>query len=362
MDRGISGRRRALVAGLVALASLSGGFAALGAPPAGAATSEANPDLQAAWDLAAYVPRADRGTCIRVDPKDFANGDFSDAEAVLSCNATADVVDGLIYAKYPTAEALQAAYTANIPAGLPTGETGTPCPVETTWSYAGEGGGSDACFVNDFTNSDGEAGTLAKVVWTADDQLILGFAVSEAGDADALKKWWSEESGPLKDPDSAGLATLTETAYAKAGKKLAAAAPAAAKKCKTLDASLDEENAAADSPDYLLRPWIAAEIDCSVPKGSVRFVQVDPAQAEAYSSYLQSYLFDSEYPGLQTPAACDEPADLQQGKKTVGQIQCWYYQDTLWVGWYNEKTGVVGGLSSGLSPAAALKYAKANLT
>ena len=92
MIRGTSGRRRALVAGLVALASFSSGFTALGASAAGAATSEANQDLQAAWDLAAYVPQADRGTCIRVDPADFAGGDFSNAEAVLSCNASSDVV------------------------------------------------------------------------------------------------------------------------------------------------------------------------------------------------------------------------------------------------------------------------------
>lgn len=65
---------------------------------------------------------------------------------------------------------------------------------------------------------------------------------------------------------------------------------------------------------------------------------------------------------LKNPAVCDEPSDLRQGKRVVGQIGCWYDQDSLWVAWYNEKTGVVGGLVSGMSPAAALKYAKAHLT
>ncbi|MFN8028605.1 MAG: hypothetical protein U0W40_20295 [Acidimicrobiia bacterium] len=364
MTRSFVGRTRALfVVGVAALVTTTGlvGLAATGTS-AGAAQADASPELTAAAELASYLPLDQRGECARVDPTTFAEGRYANASAVASCLDVAADVDRLLYVRFASLADLQQAYSEQLPAGISTGESGTPCPVETTWSYDGEGGGNDACFTDTITPDGGDATTVAKMVWTAEDQLILGFAVNDAADADALKKWWSDSSGPLQEPDTEGLAPLTAAAWAKDGKRLIGTLPAAVSKCKTLDAPFaDESLRDREDPSYAYAPYLATEVDCSAPKGSVRYSQLTPETAARFAGFLRLYVYDSEYPGLKKPAVCRQTTDLKVGKKTVGEILCWYNQDTLWVAWYNDRTGVVGGYTTSRSPVDALKYARANL-
>ena len=335
----------------------------LAGPPAGAAASDSKADkiaaVEQAQELLQYVPSDHRASCARQEPSTFADGIFSDAVAIVKCEQPADAVDSMIYVKYGSADQMATEYADIVPDGLPASDgTATVCPVESTWRYGdGADAGRDACFVS--TNEDGE--NVAKMVWTADAPVILGYAFNVRGDGAGIKQWWNDSAGPLEKAEAdPGLADLTPAGRKAAGKALIQQAPKAATKCKLRDA--DPTEYVDDDAEWAWLPWLSAEVICQTNpgKGSVYYAQVTADNAEAFWNAFHESLTDEEY-GPKHPAVCKEPQPLVRAGDEVGAVACWYYHQTLWAAWYDRTTGIVGAASIGnMTPKGLLDYLDRN--
>ena len=346
----------------VAFAAMALVVATLGltGSPGGAATASRSDDLaaiKAAQQLLQYVPSDHRASCSRQVPATFADGNFEDAVAIVKCEHPADAVDSLIYVQYATAAQMATEYTSIVPDGLPASDgTATACPVEATWRYGqGADAGSDACFVA--TNDNGE--NVAKMVWTADAPLILGYAFNLDGDSAGIKQWWNDNAGPLASAEAdPGLADLTPAGRKSAGRALIQQAPKALTKCTQRDT--DPTVYLDDDAEWAWLPWLSAEVTCKGPgKGTVYYAQVTPDNAEAFWNAFHDTLTDEDY-GPKHPAVCKDPQPLVSKGDDVGAVVCWYYHQALWAAWYDKTTGIVGGATVPTSPQGILDYVKHN--
>lgn len=315
-------------------------------------------EVERIQDLIASVPEDHRATCARTDQSDFADGTFEDASALITCfHPTADI-ESVVYAQYEPDDVANQ-FDGLVPDDVPEG-SGEQCPSTGTWHYGDQvdapTAGQVACFLP--TASDGTE--LAWVVWTNDELGILGQAVNVAADGAAAKRWWLDSSGPLAEPDAVtGFADLTPAGRKASGRRLIRQAGSTTTNCKLRDAVIDGEYTP-DTAEWHWLPWLAAEVICKAPrKGAVYYMQLTPETAPQYWNQARLYLSDEEY-GPEHPAVCDEPQPVTNGGKQIGEVQCWYYHQTLWASWYDQRRGVVALITANVSPKQLYDYLEDN--
>jgi hypothetical protein len=301
------------------------------------------------------VPEADRASCARSDPSTLGDGTFGDALAILRCLPAHEGVSEVLYVAYPDAATLGAAYDRYVVSGLPSADGVTvACNTEGTWSYGdGTDAGRDACFVS--TESDGVS--VAKMVWSTDAISVLGYAINTDGDGDALKRWWNDEAGPLQEPTAVeGVASFDPADRETAGRRLVKQlARSNATRCKLRDADVVDAYSV-DDAEWQWMPWVSAQVTCTLPKSAVYVTKVTPGESTyGYWVAVRDLLTDSEYESP-SASACDRERPYERNGTQVGELWCWYYQNTLWASFYDLDRGVVTSATIPVRPARAVRF------
>jgi hypothetical protein len=324
-------------------------------PASGSLPAATDESLDTALALLEYVPETDRPSCARSDPSTLGDGTFADAAAILRCVPSHDGVTEVLYVAYPDAATLGAAYARYSVSGLPSADgVNVVCNTEGTWSFGdGTDAGRDACFVS--TEADGVS--VAKMVWTADAISVLGYAINTDGDGDALKRWWNDEAGPLQEPTAVdGVASFAAADRKAAGRRLVKRlARTDARGCELRDADVSDAYST-DEAEWAWMPWVQAQVICRLPKSALYVTQVAPGDATAgYWVAFRDGLTDSGYESP-SAAACSDARPHEVRGEQVGELWCWYYQQTLWASFYDYETGVVTSATIPVKPARAVAF------
>jgi hypothetical protein len=359
--RDASRARRALA--LVTVALATAGIGVVADSPEAHAASEDVEAVQRTQDLLGYVPSDHRRYCSRIDPETFADGNFGSPIAIVYCDDPAEGVDSVVYAQYEDPNEARARYDQALPDGLPEsdGTSTNQCPSQGEWHFADaedETAGSDACSISEGPDGD----PIATMAWTSDENGILALAVNSDGDGPTLKQWWNDNAGPLAEPEvDDELADLTPARRKAVSTRLANRTPDIVKSCEIEGADVSEYTPG--QPEWEWLPWLDAHVICktTTPKrGRVDLFQLAPDNAGDFANAFRDHLTDDEY-GSKHPAVCEEAHPIVRNGEEVGEVGCWYFHQTLWAGWYNHDTGVVGAAAiPGVSPSELLSYLKRN--
>lgn len=332
--------------GLVAAAVLVTLATVVGAGPLDAASSGTE---GAAAALAAFVPEEHRYACQIADPADPVAVGRAVADrqaavaAVLECGdgLDSDVVDYVAYVRFTTLDAMNAVYReyAQDLAGAPPRSSDGECPGERTWSFEGRTAGSVACY---YGSADGVGNPIderAALVWTYDDELILGLANTPAAEADALSTWWEEDAGPSRTAGRvAGLAATPGVSSRRAEQRLRKHVPTAFRRsCRPLDVG---DPASVGDLFHGGRLFVGAGLLCAPSEGAdrVRYYSVGRGAIDG---------FFEAYHGVAPDAVEDCPGtgtwSLGSGRRQreVGEYSCWQDDATAAIAWSQRELGIV---------------------
>ncbi len=151
------------------------------------------------------IPKQTRAACRsgdRTSPDSIGSSLFAHrffVEAVAVCQASDPAADTVYYAKITDGAVEDYASQVYALSDEQLSDDGKRCPTQSTYSI-GTGKakrvlGTYACYFLD--NADGTQRVVWR--WTDTRQDVLAVAVNDAGDADALRAWWSSNrSGPIQ--------------------------------------------------------------------------------------------------------------------------------------------------------------------
>jgi hypothetical protein len=143
-------------------------------------------------DLLHHVPEAIRSTCIKSDAPQVVT---AAAVAVVDCYPhTTDAPNFVRYASFPTLQALDSVFNADVAFAAERASTSKLCSTD---PFTGGNGpytrgdttvGQLICYLD---------GAAAWVGWTYEPDLIWAGASRGDGDAKSLYQWWSNSGGPI---------------------------------------------------------------------------------------------------------------------------------------------------------------------
>jgi hypothetical protein len=320
--------------GVVALAAVivvgSQSMSWASVPTAGKVSESTDALLNSEQTLLESIPSDQRYGCYAQDPSRDKAATAQAASIQVKCDNPADGIDDVVYLKFATAADLAASYAASSASDLPQladGDT-TTCPGKSAWSYHGtSSGGQFSCSAA----SDG-----ASMIWTADDQLIEGFAT--ASDGATIRQWFNSSSGPLQTPE-------TVTDFADTGKKALAAEKALKKSVAKVASGCKSvvDVVAPGDLEWGWMPWIDTAISCNVGKdGHLYTNELTPQSAKPFEAALTKEIIGTD--DVTRPGECKDGRDVMAGKKTVGAIECFVDGDGIFAVWYASDTGTTGSL------------------
>lgn len=310
--------------------------------PAGADADSAE---QAARQLVRSIPEDQRYQCLIADPTSASDVGTQIASAAASVSSVVEcspsgAADYVAYAQMTSAQAMNALYLQFAQgSGGPTQSEEGKCPSEGTWQLDDADVGRVACYYSTMNDGTVIPETVSRV-WTDDQNNIIGFASAADGNSDAvaLRKWWTDTAGPLKEPeDVVGFAPSSDTAVERARSDLTSRVPKSLRSgCKPSTRSAERD-----------RLWVRAELICqpdsSTGVNQVLYDSVDPRIIDKY--------FASSVPAASTlDGSCPDTGTFTVGKgkskHTVGQYACTKTApapdgSTILYTWSDRKRGIV---------------------
>jgi hypothetical protein len=317
------------------------------ASPAPAALAPADEELAAAQELAGFVPASERYGC--VIGTDLAS-DFESApgtpEVGITCPATAGV-ERVRYFRFADTDTMDAVYTAFAgPAGTdPVQSEEGECPGEGPWDFGKGTAGRLACYYADDPSR-------AALLWTYEKENILAFAAMPAGNTDAvaLRKWWTDDGGPLEVADRIQSVAVKPADQPPALKFLRAHVPAATRRtCSAID-PFDPDSDGGSL--YDVRMWVAAGLACSAPQRGLDRVVYQVLDSRAVDGYFEAYssIAQNQSPPAGSTAECPSTGTTKRPKgnklHVVGEVACFYGQSAdgtqfAEYAWTNRDLGIV---------------------
>lgn len=301
-------RSRAALGAVLATLALTTTLLATASAASGPAPGLDDDWTRGTHTLLSFVPAEFRAACLVRE----ADADPSIDQAVLDDRTGAlrcDVPDTDItvtykqFASADSADAYVDALTGG-PESRDQADTAADCPTQFRIERGKDDVGRYLCFL---ANDDSELADGTPIItWTFEPRAIVAQAWDTGSDLAKLRKFWSDDAGPLSEADRRGIPPLaTQAQLRAAGKQLRADVPEASRKhCQIIDAF---------TPDGLggefdRRLWITADVEeCRPTRGST----------------------DSEYFRLATEPAMDAfiapglAADLDdEGRSSGGGIDC----------------------------------------
>jgi hypothetical protein len=333
---------RAVLCGVVTASTVA---IAVGGTAAAGADSDSTGD--AGRELARSIPADQRYQCFIADPTSVADVGATIAAASasivveLECGPSGPA-DFVAYLKMSSNEAMNKLYLQYVPGAqnAPTRSEEGKCPSEGQWQLDGTDVGRVACF---FTTSGSDGTTIPETVvrvWTYDRENIFAIASPFAGDADAvgLRKWWTENAGPLKDPvDAPGITSGSASALRRSQTALKSQIPKPIRSSCTATERADERD----------RVWTAAEFLCSPASGTgvgeLFYGAVDPEVID------NVFAFTKPDEGTED-GTCPDSGTFTVGKgkakRTVGEFACTMLagttpQEAIRYTWSDRKRGII---------------------
>ena len=330
-------RSRLRVVLVVACALVAGveGAAMSATAPAAVAASGPAPGLDDDWTQDARrhlgsVPRELRPTCTVSGPSAVAGVDeavLDEARGELSCSAAGGAIT-VTYTKFTSAEAATTYQdqTAKPEATRDMAEEPGDCPTQFRIERDRQDVGRYTCFLA-AADDDFDAGTPV-ITWTYEPLAMVVQAYDTDLDLARLRKFWSDDAGPLSEPDMKGVPPLPTAASLRAnGKKLLAEVPAASRRgCKVINSLTPDALGEA----FVWRLWIVADVEeCRPERGSTdtEYMQLATAGAtDAFMSVLpESYASDQRITVGGTKCAGTGPYD--DAGRRAGRYMCWFSTD-----------------------------------
>jgi hypothetical protein len=328
-------RARALA--LLVTCALGAGFAVAAMPaPAGASSAPA-PGVDDDWtrgahELLALVPREIRETCDVHEPDAIprVDDDILDARrGALICKG-ADGAITTTYTKFTSSDAGDA-YLDQIATPEETEDVADDpgdCPTQFRIQRDGEDGdvGRYTCFLAG-ADEDLSAGTPV-ITWTYEPLAVVAQAYDTDLDLARLRKFWSNDAGPLSEADQRGIPPIpTAASLRTGGKRLLASVPEASRRACNIVDSLTPDALGSAFPSRL---WIVADVEeCRPKRGSIDTEYMQFANAAATDAFMgvlpASYASDRRITVDGTK--CGGTGTYQDGGRRAGRYMCWFSTD-----------------------------------
>jgi hypothetical protein len=353
------------VSGLATTAAFGAGEPNADAP--GGTTGQAPAGEAAVRGILPYIPTEHRYSCVATDPAaaglDEVKAATASIDAALVCSP-GGAVRSVNYYEFSDQASMQAAYNALV-SNL-TASDDPNCAADHGWSYGDDThGGRLVCFITTL----GQASRIeptAVLVWTADARNLLGYAYTNAGDADAaaLTAWWDDDAGPTQDHDDTGIASPSNRPTEQRDQQLLRVIPATTRSsCAAKDRSDPD---AYDGGLYDSRYFVEAVVVCKDVAPSVdevTYSYVSPKAIEQFA--VAKYGFDDASAAeLDEAEQCPHQATYSSGtgkqKRRLGSYTCYFLDNDdgsqrAIFRWTDTKLGVLGVAVNNEGDATALE-------
>jgi hypothetical protein len=326
---------RRLVVATLAFGAALAGLALMTTGNVAIASSSPAPGLDDDWtrgthDLLAFVPREFRASCEALDPDTSSDVDQSVLDAqrgALSCTSTDGKVS-VIYSRFASSDDADAYIAQEVHPATTDDASDDPgdCPTQ----FRVQRGKDDTdvgqyyCFLAQ--DADGIDNGTPIITWTYEPEGIVAQAHDREADLARLRKFWSDDAGPLSSPDRRGIPPLATAAQLRArGKALLGSVPAASRpKCHVIDDFTPDGLQSA----YSWRLWIVADVEeCRPERGSkdTEYLQFTNTGAmQDYYDATQSDDFDRDERVHVDGYQCGAFDTYRRDGQKAGTYSCWF--------------------------------------